>query len=214
MIAKVLPIRLGVDALPARGDISCSNSLWENFHRALLRIVSEDGKMTGDDIGELFDASKWEISRILAFLDDVSIDKARRRSVWMIAWFYDEIVCLHVPQHFLPKFEIEQRELDRTKAYAFYRAYLLSKEIAYEYLKIHDLMNFYAELPNLVIACQHLHDLWVSPSMLITSWSQYDSFLTEAAEYRKHVLNGIQWFYIKKTPAITEILHPNIGQVK
>ena len=123
----------------------------------------------------------------------------------MLMGYYDEVKWMTVPMEFLPHFECQRRERERTKAYAFSQAYLLSKKIAKEYLDTKNLQGFYKEIPNLLIACMQLHQLWVVPKD-IGSGSTCATLLEEALSFAELIQDGIRDFYIQKTPEIWNLL--------
>ncbi|MDD2693885.1 MAG: hypothetical protein PHY14_03045 [Candidatus Gracilibacteria bacterium] len=164
-----------------------------------------DEKLTGVDIAQLFDELKDDVGALLLFLQDKSIDDARKRALWIIAGYYDEAKWMTVPKEFLPHFECQRREKERTKAYAFSQAYLLSKKIAKEYLDTNNLQEFYREIPNLLIACMQLHQLGVFPRD-IGSGSTCATLLEEALSFAELLQDGIKDFYIQKTPEIRNLL--------
>lgn len=179
----------------------CSKQI---IHRALLRIMSGE-KMTAEEVATIFDEVKSDMSVILWFLKDAAIDDTRKRSLWMIAGYYDETKWLTVPKDFLPHFECERRERERTQAYAFSQAYVLSKKIALDYLRNQNQYWYYNELPNLLIACMKLHQLWVYPKD-IWSASGHETLLSEAIMFAQLLQNGVKDFFIQKTPAVNELL--------
>lgn len=179
----------------------CSKQI---IHRALLRIMSGE-KMTAEEVATIFDEVKSDMSVILWFLKDAAIDDTRKRSLWMIAGYYDETKWLTVPKDFLPHFECERREKERTQAYAFSQAYVLSKKIALDYLRSKNQYWYYNELPNLLIACMRLHQLWVFPKD-VWSASGHETLLSEAIMFAEQLQNGVKDFFIQKTPAVRELL--------
>lgn len=199
-------LRSGIDGVPDVQHIpACENSK-ERIHQILIRLISSDEKFTGEDILKMYEEAGRDVPRILELLQDVSLDDARRRAIWMVAWYFNETRCLHVPVEFLPDFEKCGRERDRTKAYCFHQAYLLSKGMCADYLKQRDMGGFYHELTNLIIACQNLHNLEVNPDSVITIGSCFPTFLAEATVYRWVLTEWIKDFCIQKTPEIAELL--------
>lgn len=179
----------------------CSRQI---IHSALLRIISGK-KMTAEEVATIFDEVGSDMSVILWFLKDATIDDTRKRSLWMIAGYYDETKWLTVPKDFLPHFECERREKERTQAYAFSQAYVLSKKIALDYLRNQNLYWYYNELPNLLIACMQLHQLRVFPND-IWSASGHETLLSEAIMFAQLLHTGVKDFFIQKTPAVKELL--------
>lgn len=176
----------------------------QTIHSALLRIMSDE-KMNAEEVATIFDKVGSDMSIILCFLKDTTIDIARKRSLWMIAGYYDETMWLTVPKDFLPHFECERREKERTQAYAFSQAYVLSKKIALDYLRSKNQYWYYNELPNLLIACMRLHQLWVFPKD-VWSASGHETLLSEAIMFAEQLQNGVKDFFIQKTPAVSELL--------
>lgn len=187
-----------IESLPA---CECSKEI---IHRTLLRILF-DKSMTAKEVMTIFDQIGSDITIILSFINDSIIDDARKRSLWMIAWYYDETKWLTVPKDFLPHFEFARREKQRTQAYAFSQAYVLSKKIALNYLNNKNLYWYYHEIPNLLIACMQLHQLWVFP-LDIWSRSWHETLLSEAMIFAEQLQIGVKDFFIKKTPDIAQLL--------
>ncbi len=176
----------------------------DRAHRAILRIIS-DKRLTWEDIWWLFDELWNDMWAVLLFLQDKSIDDARKRALWILAGYYDETKWMTVPKEFLPHFECQRREKERVKAYAFSEAYALSKKIALNYYRQRNMQAYYGEIPNLLIECMQLHTLWVYPKD-IWSASGCATLLEEALSFAESLKSGIEGFYIQKTPAIWNLL--------
>lgn len=200
---EVIEIRPWVSSLDIGNipECECSKSI---IHRALLRIMYSETINT-EEVAAIFDQVGSDISIILSFIKDTTVNESRKRSIWMIAGYYNETQWLTVPIDFLPHFECERREKERTQAYAFSQAYVLSKKIALDYLRNKNLHWYYNEIPNLLIASMRLHQLWVFPKD-VWSASGHETLLSEAIMFAEQLQNGVKDFFIQKTPAVSELL--------